>query len=574
MPIAEEVFLSDIEAPSSGSAFSPRFPINGVTYRTPEFARGRVLEGNWLNLSIGDSLRIAAQDIPAKVAIIGIDVSLTFAELDMQSESIGAALGAMGLKPGDRALFQVGTCAEFLLAFFGCMKAGVVPVCTLPQYRIAEMQHFAQITLAKAVIVQDDINPRFDQTGLALEIAATTPSVEHVIVARGRREGTHSLQEMANEFSVDEARRALKFTNPGAFDVAVFQLSGGSTNLPKIIPRMHGEYLAAARQLSKRYELTKEDVALWSLPLVHNAGTLFAVLPLSVERRTLVLQPQVDVPLMLRLISAHRVTFTGSIGPVAARILEIPDPKQFDLTSLRQFFALNRAEALEKHLGVTVSQMFGMTEGMVFAASPSSCARLRHSTVGYPVSPGDEVRLIDPIEQTDVPFGHIGELCFRGPNTLTAYFADEAATAASFTADGYFRTGDLMRGHSIEGMTCYSFEGRIKDNVNRGGEKIGAEEIEQLVGQHPAVADVRIVAMPDPTYGEKVCAYIIPHSGETAPSVQNLGSFLLSLGIAKYKLPERIETINAFPLTKVGKVDKAMLRQMIASLIAAEGERR
>jgi non-ribosomal peptide synthetase component E (peptide arylation enzyme) len=319
--------------------------------------------------------------------------------------------------------------------------------------------------------------------------------------------------------------------------------------------------------------LTKDDIALWNLPLVHNAGTLFAVLPVALERRTLVLQPQLDVPSMLRLIAAHRVTFTGSIGPVAAKILEIPDPKLLDLSSLRQFFALNRAEALENHLGVTVGQMFGMTEGMVFAASPTSCARLRHSTVGYPVSPGDEVRLIDPIEQTDVTFGEIGELCFRGPNTLTAYFADEAATAASFTADGYFRTGDLMRGHSIEGVTCYSFEGRIKDNVNRGGEKIGAEEIEQLVGQHPAVADVRIVAMPDPIYGEKVCAYIIPHSGESAPSVQNLGSFLLSLGIAKYKLPERIESINAFPLTRVGKVDKAMLRQMVASLIAAEGER-
>ena len=214
--------------------------------------------------------------------------------------------------------------------------------------------------------------------------------------------------------------------------------------------------------------------------------------------------------------------------------------------------------------------MFGMTEGMVFAAAPDASPAMRHNTVGHPISPGDEVQLLEPGSEQEVPFGQIGELCFRGPSTITAYVGDAETTAASFTSNGFFRSGDLMRAHRIDGETCYSFEGRIKDNINRGGEKIGAEEVEELVIRHPDVADVRVVAMPDPVYGEKVCAFVIPHPGKPVPSVGGLGEFLIGLGIAKYKLPERVEAIDAFPLTRVGKADKAALREMVAGALARE----
>ena len=123
-------------------------------------------------------------------------------------------------------------------------------------------------------------------------------------------------------------------------------------------------------------------------------------------------------------------------------------------------------------------------------------------------------------------------------------------------------------------LTCYSFEGRIKDNINRGGEKIGAEEVEGFVAQHPDIADVRVVAMPDSFYGEKACAYVIMHAGRPLPSLKELGEFLIGKGIAKYKIPERIETVDAFPLTRVGKVDKAKMRAMIAEKLAEEAARK
>ena len=548
----------------------PRYPIDGITYRSPEYAQTQLKLGNWLGMSIGESFRETAKANPNKIAVIDPDGPITFAELDAKTESVAASLLEFGLKPADRALFQLGTSIDFFLAFFGCMKAGVIPVCTLPQYRLSEMRHFAEATSAKAIFAQADLSPRAEQVDLAVELAAVIRGLQHVIVVRGVRAGTTSLAHMATAFSADAARARTASVAPGILDVAVFQLSGGSTNLPKIIPRMHGEYLGATRQLSERYQLTDDDVSLWSLPLVHNAGSLFVVLPVALEGRTLVLQPRVDIPEMLRLVERHGVTFSGSIGPVAAKLLEVTDLQRYNIRTLEQFFSLTRADAVEAHVGIPVGQMFGMTEGMVFAAAPTTSTRLRHQTVGYPVSPGDEVRLLNPGEETEVAFGEIGELCFRGPSTITSYFADPETTRASFTSDGFFRSGDLMRAHRIDSFICYSFEGRIKDNINRGGEKIGAEEIEGLIVQHADIADVRVVAMPDPFYGEKACAYLIMHAGRRAPTVAELGEFLLRMGIAKYKLPERIETLDAFPLTKVGKADKAKMRAMIAEKIAQE----
>ena len=551
-------------------AARPAYPIDGITYRDADYADRQIDLGNWLDLTIGEDLRITAGRHPDRIAVVDSQQSLAFADLDRQSESVAAGLLDLGLTPGDRALFQVGTTASFFVAFYGCLKAGVIPVCTLPQYRMSEMQHFAKMTAAKAIFVQADVNPHFDQVGLALELVAAVSTMAHVIVLQGTVEGTVSLDQLATAFVAPVARAKTAHVKPSPLDVATFQLSGGSTSLPKIIPRMHGEYLGATIQLSQCYELTGEDVTLWSLPLIHNAGTLFAVLPVGLEGRTLVLQPRIDIVAMLQLIATHKVTFSGSIGPVAAKLLEVTDLRHYDIGSLRQFFSLTRAEAVEAHVGVPVGQMFGMTEGMLFGAAPSTSAELRHRTVGYPVSPGDEVRLLVPGETVEVAFGEIGELCFRGPSTLTGYFGDPLTTAASFTPDGFFRSGDLMRAHRMDGRVCYSFEGRIKDNINRGGEKIGAEEIEGLIGRHPDVADARVVAMPDPVYGEKACAYLIIHAGRSLPSVASLGAFLLGLGIAKYKLPERVEWIDAFPLTRVGKVDKVQLRAMIAERLAAE----
>ena len=166
--------------------------------------------------------------------------------------------------------------------------------------------------------------------------------------------------------------------------------------------------------------------------------------------------------------------------------------------------------------------------------------------------------------------GETGDLCFRGAHTLRGYFNAPAINAESFTSQGFFRSGDLVRTIRFGGRDHYIFEGRLKDNINRGGEKFGAEEVENIIVRHPSVNDVRVVAMPDPFLGEKACAFIIAKLGEPLPSVVALGEFLQQQGLAKFKLPERIEAVGEFPVTRVGKVDKQALRRIIADTLARE----
>jgi non-ribosomal peptide synthetase component E (peptide arylation enzyme) len=548
----------------------PRYPIAGVNYRSEAEKSRHLRSGAWLPLTAGQSLRDAAAEVPHKPAVIAEDGIYTFQQLDALSESLAASMLQAGLQPGDRAIFQIGAVKEIFVALFACFKAGIVPLCTLPQYREIEIRALGERAGATAYFVQADVSESFDQVAFARNMISVLPAIRHLLITRGEAEGALSIDAMSRQYDAKTAREIVRPHDPSPDDVLMFQLSGGSTGLPKIIPRMHSEYLGSALALAKAYELDENDVGMWALPLIHNAGMLFTVIPTAVTRRTNVIRNSFDVGKFLEAISKHRVTFTGSIGPVAPRIMEFPRIGDYDLSSLRQLFTLSRADALEGHVGIISGNMFGITEGLLTASAPSDPEEARHRGCGRPIAPGDEVRLLKPGSEEEVSLGEVGELAFRGPNTLVGYFNDPNANETCFTSDGFFRTGDLLRAFIVNGKINYAFEGRIKDNINRGGEKIGAEELENLIASHPDVLDARVVAMPDKIYGEKVCAYVVPRPGHNAPSVKTLGEFLLEAGIAKYKLPERVESITAFPVTRVGKVDKAAMRADIAKKLADE----
>jgi non-ribosomal peptide synthetase component E (peptide arylation enzyme) len=550
---------------------APRHVIDGVRYRSREERDRHVASGDWIDCTAGEALRKAATRDPGKTAVVGHDRDVTFRELDAASESVAAGLLETGMRPGDRAIFQIGTVTEFFSALFGCFKAGVVPVCTLPQFREIEIEALAERSGARGYFVQADVNPGFDQLGFARRMIEQVSSLSHLYVVRGAAgAGEHALADFEHSIPQGVARERVRPHDPDPEDVAAFQLSGGSTGLPKLIPRFHAEYLGSAAALSRRWELDGTDKALWTLPLIHNAGVLIVVLPMALDCRTTIVMPRFEVAEFLETAARRQVTFSGSIGPVAPRLLELDDVGKYDLSALRQFFALSRSDAVEAHMGIVTHTMFGITEGLLMGSAPSDTADARHLSVGWPVAKADEVSVLAPGTEDAVAIGEVGELCFRGPSTLTGYFGDEAATKASFTHDGFFRTGDLVRQLCFNDRAYFSFEGRIKDNINRGGEKIGAEEVEAVVAAHPAVADVRVVAMPDPIFGEKACAYVIVRPGHTLPTLQELGFFVAEKGLAKYKTPERIEQIDAFPVTRVGKVDKARMREMIAETLAAE----
>jgi non-ribosomal peptide synthetase component E (peptide arylation enzyme) len=548
-----------------------RFPIDGVTYHSSGETAAYRRSGSWIWSTFGDALRDAARDAPDEIYIAAEDGTLTFSELDVLSESLAASLLDIGLQPGERAIFQLGAVKEIVIALFGCFKASVIPVCTLPQYRDIEIGQLAELSGARGYFVQDDFSPTFHLPAFARRMMKEHASLTTLIVARGPAQGgEYALAELTTRYPRDEARAKVRSADPAPGDVAMFQLSGGSTGVPKIIPRMHAEYLGSCEAWNVRHGLGADDVSLWALPLIHNAGMLLMLIPSLLSRRKLVIQSKFDLAGFLHAIETHRVTYTGSIGPIAPRIIECPNIEAYDLSSLQLFFTLARAEAVEQKTRIETHLMYGITEGMLMTCSPGATPEARHGTLGWPAGIDDEACVLEIGGEEPAGPGEPGELCFRGAHTLRGYFNAPAITAESFTSNGFFRTGDLVHTVRIGARDHYIFEGRLRDNINRGGEKFGAEEVENVIVRHPAINDVRVVAMPDPFLGEKACAFIISKPGEPLPSVAALGDFLLRQGLAKFKLPERVEAIAEFPVTRVGKVDKQALRRMISDTLARE----
>jgi len=545
-------------------------PIPGVLYHESDEAAHYLAQGAWVDSSVGDALRATAQQQPTKPAVITEDRTITFAELNEQSERLGAALLKLGLQPGDRAVFQMGTVIETGIAVLACYKAGIIPVCAVPQYREVEIGHLIKSSGARAHFVQGS-TARFDLAAFALTMAQKHDSVDYVISADPNApEGCNTLEALLSSTSFTEAQALLADVKVGPRDVLSFQLSGGSTGLPKIIPRFHGEYLAHSATLASHYDITPDSRTIWSLPIMHNAGQLYVLMPLVYLGVTSVWMSRVDVERILDLIEQHQVTHALSIGPIAPQIINYEAIDKHDLSSLQLFVTMTRADKLEEAVGVPCSNLYGITEGLLMGSGAGATAQTRHRTNGNSGCTHTEIRVLDPESEQQVAPGEVGELCFKGPSSLRAYFGEGSINEGILTSDGFFRTGDLVTEHIIAGRSCYAFEGRLRDNINRGGEKIGCEEVEAYICEHPAVADAKLVAMPDELLGEKGCVYLILRPEKEAPTVEELCEFLVAKGMAKFKCPERIELVDEYPVTKVGKVDKAVLRQHIADLLEQE----
>lgn len=546
------------------------YPIDGVVYPDQARAEAALASGAWIASTVGDALRATARRYPQRTAFIGDERSIGFAELDEATERLGAALLTLGLEPGDRAIFQLGTTVETAIALLACFKAGIVPVCSLPQHREVEIGQLSEQSRARGYFVQADFGTSFDLPAFAASMMARHGSLEHLVIVRGERAGASSMQALIDAMPLAQARERLTRVRIGLSDVLSFQLSGGTTGVPKIIPRFHAEYLGHSAGWMRRYRVDAESRLIWSLPLMHNAGQLYALIPAAMTGTPVVLMSRVDIARMLNLIGQHRVTHALSIGPIAPQLMAYPDIAQHDLSSLKLFATLSRADTLEAHLRVPCSNLYGITEGLLLGSPADAPADARHRSQGCSGCTDDEVRLLEPGSERPVPEGEMGELCFRGPSTLTGYVGNPEANAEAFTSDGFYRTGDMVSAHRVDGVLHYAFEGRLRDNVNRGGEKIGCEEVESHVSQHPAVADAKLVPMPDPFYGEKGCIFIIPRPGMPAPDVRELAQFLVERGLAKYKCPERVEVVEAFPVTRVGKVDKPAMKRVIAGILDQE----
>jgi 2,3-dihydroxybenzoate-AMP ligase len=546
-----------------------REPIEGVVYPPAELVARYRASGALTDDTLGAALHDAFVRHASRTALVTPDVRLTYRALDELTDKAAAALLRLGLRPLDRVLLQIGNVAEFFTVMYGCFKAGLVPVCTLAAHRDAEIGFLGPFTQARAHIVQGD-DARLDLVSFALGMRAKS-GVEHVIVVRGQgRPGAVSLAALMERENPAAARRTIEALAIDPWNVGIFQLSGGTTGLPKVIPRFQNDYLANIRAMRDWARIDHDTVAYWPLPAVHNAAMIVFNTPTHLAGGTVCVQQAVDPVSFLSMIQRERVTYAGGVLPVVVRAVECERLSEFDLSSVRQFISTNETPLVESKLKVPGYHIFGMAEGLCMLTRPEDPEPVRMTMIGCPISPWDEVRLVRPESEELVAEGEDGEFCCRGPYTLHGYYRAEEHNRRAFTSDGLYRSGDLMRATRIGGTVYYAFLGRLKDNVDRGAEKISAEEVERFVGEHAAVQNVAVIGMPDPVFGERVCAYLILKPGTAAPSIEELGAFLEQKGLAKFKWPERIEVVDNFPVTKVGKVSKGLLRDDIKAKLKRE----
>ena len=538
----------------------------------PDLARRYRRSGLWGTRTIADELHAVATAHPQREAVVALDGRMTYRELDESTDVLAAGLAGLGLMPGDPVLFQVTNRLGAILAWYGVLKAGLVPVCALAAHRGHEIGEISRRTGAVAHLVEAGTRG-FDLVGFAAEQRRDHPTLRHTLVLGATGDtGEVVLESLGAGADPRAARTIVEDIQRGIDpdDVAVFQLSGGTTGVPKVIPRLHAEYWYNAAAYARSWGWSPDTRVAHLIPVIHNAGIVCAVHGPHSAGGCLVLGPPElagSLPLMAREGATHVLLGHGHFQAVAEAAFDAATASvtQVVLSGTKVPPAL--FDELEQR-GLWSGQLFGMGEGLFLTTRPGTPREARASTVGTPLSPLDEIRILEPGSATELPDGQVGELCCRGPYTVRGYFDAAAHNARSFTPDGFYRTGDLASVREIGGQRYVSIEGRIKDVINRGGEKVNAGEVELLLLRHPRITDAAAVAMPDPRLGERTCAYIVVR-GEPL-TMAEIGEHFRQLQVAKFKWPERIEHLAEIPRTLVGKADKKRLQSEIATKTASE----
>ncbi|GAA4539022.1 (2,3-dihydroxybenzoyl)adenylate synthase [Pseudonocardia xishanensis] len=536
----------------------------------PEAAVRRYREtGLWGTATIATEFHRVACAHPGRDAVVALEGRLTFVELDRRTDLLAAGLAGLGLRPGDPVLFQVTNRLEAVVAWYGVLKAGLIPVATLAAHRGHEIGEISRRVGAVAHLVEAG-QRGFDLVGFAEEQRRDHPTLRHVLVLGDDPRG-ESLTALGRGQDAAAARalveRIQADIDPDA--VAVHQLSGGTTGVPKVIPRRHAEYWYNAAEYARSWGWTARTRVAHLIPIIHNAGIVCAVhAPHSVGACLVLGTPDLDesLPLMAREGATHVLLGHGHYRAVDHPDFDAATKAVTQLVLSGSKIPPALFEALESR-GLWSGQLFGMGEGLFLTTRPGAPREARLTTVGTPLSVLDEVRILEPDSEADVAVGEVGELCARGPYTLPGYFDAPEHNARAFTSDGFYRTGDLAAFVEIEGERYVSIEGRLKDLINRGGEKVNAEEVEVLLLRHPRVTAVAVVPMPDPRLGERTCAYVVVEGAEL--TLSEVQEHFAALEVAKFKWPERLEHLPEIPRTLVGKTDKKRLAADIARKVSA-----
>jgi len=533
-----------------------------------ELAREYERAGWWRGRALGSEIATVADVRGTATALVDGAIRLSYASLLARADALASRLtDGLGLRRGDRIVVQLPNCWPFVVLMLGCLRAGIVPVMALPAHRQHELAYLCEHGEARALAVPGVLRG-FDHQDMAERLLASSATLRHIMVAGPdvRHTDLTALCAEPDDAAADRAR--WDAVPPGGRDVAVFLLSGGTTGLPKLIARTHNDYSYNARASAELCRLGEGTVYLVALPASHNfplacpgiLGTLLA-------GGTVVMLASPDPHAVFTTVAREGVTISAVVPAVAQRWLAHAAGAgngQLHTLDVLQVGGARLADELARQvrpvLGATLQQVFGMAEGLLNYTRLDDPDEVICETQGRPLSPGDQVRIVDA-EGRDRSDGEPGALLTRGPYTPRGYYRAPAQNARAFTPDGWYASGDVVRRRPDGNLVV---EGRDKDMINRGGEKISAEEVENLVYRMAGIAQVAAVAAPDAELGERVCVFVVPRPG-TYITLDAIRDGMATAGVARFKWPERLEVVAELPVTKVGKLDKKALREILAA---------
>jgi len=534
--------------------------------------------GAWLYVTYGDLLDRAAAQHPDRIAVIDERHRVTYKSLKEKVVRFAIALLDLGITSHDRIILQLPNRYEFVVAFYAMQKIGAVPLLAVPRHSSQEIASFAAITKpAGWIIPAKDGKVEFGP--LIGAVLSRTGGLRHIIMPQDDSPlpaNAISMEAMIESVNLERYSSSyLAPFRPDPNDVAVLIPTGGTTGLPKMVPRTHNSLVVTNRYISARHH-TSGAILLQATPVGHAMAMQGAVNCAMFTGSTLVLQAIPRPTEILETIQRERVTSAFMVPTQLEGIVNHPDLEKYDLHSLEVVgtagagLPVDVAQKAISYFGRFNCKFsgngLGASEGLLALGHLDDPLELKMKTVGRNVTPGSHYKVVDQ-EERELPFHTEGELVAKGPEVFTGYYrGTEEERREVFTHDGYYRTGDLAK---IDDSGYITITGRRKDVIIRGGETLVPSEMENLIRRHPDVERAAVVGMPDPQMGERACAFVVSKPGRIL-AFEEMIRFLKSQGAGVLLLPERLEIVEHLPETGVGKVDKKALRGEIEERLRKE----
>ncbi len=521
----------------------------------------------------------AVREVPHKIALEFFGATTTYAELGSQIDRAAEGLRLAGVQAGDRVALILPNCPQHIIAFYAILRLGAIVVEHNPLYTGAELRHMFEDHGAKAAIVWDKIAGHI--TGLpndirpvhiyAVNLIKAMPALTRVALklpvkkARESREklegaapGTTSWAHLLKSPPIDP-----DFKRPTAHDIALLQYTSGTTGLPKGVMLTHRN-LESNGRMGEAWIQPGDDECIYSvLPLFHAYGMTLGVTIAALCRARLVLFPTVDMGLITKAMKKTRPTILPAVPPVYRRLMDVAKEQGISLQGVR--YAVSGAMNLPPELvaewedasGGYMVEGYGLTEcAPLVSCNPLNDTR-RAGSIGIPF-PSTDIRVVDPETLQDVPLGEEGELWVHGPQCFAGYWKREEDTQKTITADGWLRTGDIVR---LDEDYFIQIVDRIKEVIITGGFNVSPTEVETALKQHDSVADAAVVGIPQASGGETVVAAVIPAEGH-AVDEHALREHCYAR-VTRYKVPRKIVAVDDLPRSMLGKILRRKVREQL-----------